>query len=102
MYWGSSVVVAQSGYNTFHELGLSGVPHVLVPGGDFGVDDQKRRAESRTDDDVRVVDCDPVSIAKAIEDATAAPPRQEWPSGDGTHGAAQIAARLTDIAVGES
>jgi hypothetical protein len=99
LYWGTSVVVAQSGYNTFQELGRSGIPHVLVPSGEFGVDDQRRRAASRTEEaDVQVVECDPVAIAKAIEHVIAAPRRNEWPTPAGAAGASQIAAAIASMA----
>jgi hypothetical protein len=99
LYWGSSVVVAQSGYNTFQELGRIAVPHVLVPSGNFGADDQQRRADSRGDaPDVRVVPCDPAAIADAIEQVVAATRLDAWPAPPEDDGAHQIAAALAVMA----
>jgi hypothetical protein len=99
LYWGSSVVVAQSGYNTLIELGRSGVPHVLVPSEGFGVDDHKRRAVARGSG-IQVVAADVDEIAKAIE-YLATVPSAEWTPPILPEGANQIAEALRALAGAE-
>jgi len=99
LYWGSSVVVSQSGYNTVTELGRSGVPHVLVPSDNFGSDDQRQRAVDRAltgATEIQVVDADAEEIAKAIEYLTAKPPAEWTPVLP--RGASQIAEALRALA----
>ena len=99
LYWGSSVVVSQSGYNTFHEVGGSGIPHVLVPSVAFADDEQPQRAASATTEpDVALAACDPTSIANAVEQVLAAPRRDVWPSPAGADGGRQIALAVAAFA----
>jgi hypothetical protein len=97
---GTSVVVAQAGYNTFHELGRSAVPHVLVPGDQYvGGDDQPKRAATRAGEHgVYVAACDPADIAKGIEAVSAEPVRAVPSAPRRCVGAWQIASLLEVMA----
>jgi Glycosyltransferase family 28 C-terminal domain len=101
LYADATVVVAQAGYNTVHELNSLAIPYVLVPlNSRVGYDDQGGRAEAfRGRTGVYVARCSPFDIAAGIEAAMASPKLVRPESGERRpQGAFQIATVLEALA----